>query len=171
MNARHERHDGQRVRARLAGAGGVALVLACAGSAGLAGEQTLSFSLVTRPLEVKAEKFAAADGVVVSSGRYAGTAVFADGRIANKEFTFTTDFRKGAGPFFGYSTYTFVDGSSLTMRFDGVLSPGKPLAGNYTVLSGTGAYAGASGSGRFEKVDDPWENANLYQGSLRIVTP
>jgi len=133
-------------------------------------EQVLTFSLVTRAMDVKTEKVAAIDGQVISAGRYGGTAVFADGRIANKEFTFSFDFRKGAGPFYGYSTYTFVDGSSLVMRFEGMLVPGQPMVGHYTVLSGSGIYAGATGSGRFEKVDDPWENANLYKGSLRITT-
>lgn len=137
----------------------------------VAAEQVLDFSLVTRAMDVKTEKVAAVEGAVVSTGRYAGTAVFSDGRIANKEFTFSFDFRKGAGPFFGYSTYTFVDGSALNLRFEGTLAPGKPMRGAYTVLSGTGAYAGATGSGHFEKADDPWENANLYTGRLRIVTP
>jgi hypothetical protein len=151
-------------------AGGAALLLA-ASSAGIGGEQSLTFSLVTRALDVRTEKVAAVDGAVVSVGRFGGAAVFSDGRIANKEFVFAYDFRKGAGPFFGYSTYTFVDGSSLSMHFDGVLTPGKPMLGKYTVLSGTGAYAGATGGGHFEKVDDPWDAANLYKGSLRIVTP
>lgn len=149
---------------------GVALALGSAQGA-VAGEQVLDFSLVTRAMDVKTEKLAGIEGLAVSTGRYAGTAVFADGRIANKEFIFSFDFRKGAGPFFGYSTYTFVDGSSLNLRFEGTLAPGKPMRGAYTVLGGSGAYAGASGNGHFEKADDPWEPANLYTGRLRVVTP
>lgn len=137
----------------------------------VAGEQSMDFRLVTRAMDVKTEKVAAVEGVSVSTGRYAGTAVFDDGRIANKEFTFSYDFRKGAGPFYGYSTYTFADGSALVLRFEGMLEPGKPMLGRYTVLSGSGKYAGASGDGHFEKVDDPWDSANLYQGRLRIVMP
>lgn len=111
------------------------------------------------------------EGQMVSTGRYGGTAVFADGRIANKEFTFSFDFRNGAGPFYGYSTYTFTDGSSLVMRFEGVVEPGKPMLGRYTVLGGSGVYKGATGTGQFEKIDDPWEKANLYKGVLNISTP
>lgn len=136
-----------------------------------AGEQVLAYTLVTRAMDVKTEKVAAVEGLVVSAGRYAGTAIFENGRIANKEFTLSYDFRKGAGPFYGYSTYTFVDGSALVMRFEGVQEPGKPMLGRYTVLSGSGAYAGATGTGYFEKIDDPWENANLFRGSLQIRTP
>lgn len=150
----------------------LALAALCGASASAgAGEQVLAYTLVTRAMDVKTEKVAAVDGLAVSAGRYAGTAIFEDGRIANKEFTFSYDFRKGAGPFYGYSTYTFVDGSALVLRFEGVLEPGKPLLGRYTVLSGSGAYAGATGTGYFEKVDDPWENANLFRGSLQIRTP
>lgn len=145
--------------------------LACAPEVCLAGEQDLTFQLVTHAIDVKTEKIAEIDGQVVSTGRYAGAAVFADGRIASKDFTFSFDFKKGAGPFYGYSTYTFVDGSSLVMRFEGTLEPGKPMLGRYTVISGTGVYQGATGTGQFEKVDDPWERANLYKGKLRISTP
>lgn len=145
--------------------------LAWAPNVCLASEQELAFQLVTHAIDVKTEKISEIDGQVVSSGRYAGAAVFADGRIANKEFTFSFDFKKGAGPFYGYSTYMFLDGSSLVMRFEGTLEPGKPMLGRYTVISGTGIYQGATGTGQFEKVDDPWERANLYKGVLRISTP
>jgi len=149
----------------------LALIASVGAPPALAGQQELAFRLVTRAIDVKTEKVADIDGQVVSTGRYAGTAVFEDGRIANKEFTFSFDFRKGAGPFFGYSTYTFTDGSSLVMRFEGVLDAGKPMLGHYTVISGTGIYQGASGTGQFEKADDPWEKANLYTGVLKITTP
>lgn len=148
-----------------------AIAIAAPAALSQAGQQELAFQLVTRAIDVKTEKVAEIDGLAVSTGRYAGTAVFADGRIANKEFTFSFDFRKGAGPFYGYSTYMFADGSSLVMRFEGTLEPGKPMLGRYTVLSGTGMYQGATGTGQFEKVDDPWEKANLYKGVLKISTP
>lgn len=147
------------------------LIVALTGGVAQAGEHVLPFSLVTRAIDVKTEKVAGIEGLVVSTGRYAGTAVFADGRIANKEFTLTYDFRQGAGPFHGYSNYTFVDGSSLMMRYEGTLVPGKPMRGSYTVLSGSGIYKGATGTGHFEKVVDPWENANLYTGVLQVSTP
>lgn len=137
----------------------------------LAGEQELTFQLVTHAIDVKTEKITEIDGQVVSTGRYAGVAVFADGRIAHKEFTFSFDFRKGAGPFYGYSSYMFLDGSSLVLRFEGTAEPGKPMLGRYTVINGSGIYQGATGTGHFEKVDDPWERANLYKGRLRISTP
>ncbi|WP_211166971.1 hypothetical protein [Aromatoleum evansii] len=156
----------RRLRGFLLGA-----ALVAAPALGLAAEQELRFQLVTRTIDVKTEKIAEVEGQMVSTGRYAGTAVFADGRIANKEFTFSFDFRNGAGPFYGYSTYTFTDGSSLTLRFEGVVEPGKPMLGRYTVLSGSGLYKGASGTGHFEKIDDPWEKANLYKGVLNISTP
>jgi hypothetical protein len=74
-----------------------------------------------------------------------GTAFFKDGRIAFKDFVYSHDLMKGSGPFFGYSTYTFEDGSSLVTRFDGKYEAGKPLHGDYMILSGTGKYAGREG--------------------------
>ena len=147
------------------------LGLFCLSSAGYTAEQVMKFQLVTRGLDVKTEKIAEIEGTAVSMGRYAGTAIFEDGRIANKEFTFSFDFNKGSGPFFGYSTYTFTDGSSLTMRFSGVATAGQPLAGDYNILSGTGSFAGATGTGNFVGVKDPWEKANFYKGSLNVTTP
>ncbi len=172
-NRQHPQAHLDRARAGLATrlASALALVVSAASPPALAGEQELAFRLVTRPIDVKTEKFAEIDGQAVSAGRYAGTAVFEDGRIADKEFIFSFDFRKGAGPFYGYSTYTFTDGSSLVMRFEGMLEPGKPMIGRYTILSGTGIYQGASGTGQFEKVDEPWEKANLFKGALKITTP
>lgn len=149
----------------------VAVAVAFAPALGQAGERELTFQMVTRAIDVKTEKVAEIDGQLVSTGRYAGTVVFTDGRIANKEFTFSFDLRKGAGPFYGYSTYMFLDGSTVVARFEGTLEAGKSMRGQYTILSGTGIYQGATGNGYFEKVDDPWEKANLYKGAMKISTP
>ncbi len=149
-----------------------ALLSACCLSASaFAGTENLEFQLVTRAMDVKTEKVASVEGQMVGMGRYAGTAFFKDGRVANKEFIFNFDFNKGSGPFFGYSTYTFADGSALVMRFDGNSKAGQPMEGAYTILSGSGIYAGASGSGSFKSSKDAWKSANLYTGNLKITTP
>jgi len=121
----------------------VLTVLACAfGQAATAGEQVLEFKLVTK-----------------------------DGRVASKEFIFNADYNKGSGPFFGYSTYQFEDGSSITARFAGTQRAGQLIHGEYTVVSGTGAYAGAKGSGTFDGVAHKLTGANLLNGKLKITTP
>ena len=36
---------------------------------------------------------------------------------------------------------------------------------------GTGAFEGATGTGRFDGVDDPWEDASLADGSFTLNLP
>jgi len=100
-----------------------------------------------------------------------GVAFFKDGRVASKNFVFNVDYNKGAGPFFGYSTYQFEDGSSITARFAGTQRTGQPVHGEYTVLSGTGTYAGAKGTGTFDAVPHKLTGANLLSGKFSITTP
>ena len=43
--------------------------------------------------------------------------------------------------------------------------------GEYTVVSGTGAYAGAKGTGTFDGVSSKLTGANLLNGKFTITTP
>ena len=99
--------------------------LAVAVSTAVAGEKVLEFKLVTKPLDVKVTEVANVEGQTVASGKVFGVAVFKDGRIGVKEFVNTSDLLKGSGPFFGYSTYTFEDGS-ITARYTGSVKDGNP---------------------------------------------
>ena len=96
---------------------GVALVFAA--STALAGEQVLEFKLVTKPIDYKITEAANFEGQVVGSGKMFGVAFFKDGRTAVKDFVASADLLKGSGPIYGYSTYTFEDGSSITARYAG----------------------------------------------------
>src|SRR5215470_17304479 len=116
---------------------GVALVISA--STALAGEQVLEFKLVTKPIDYKITEAANIEGQTVASGKLFGVAVFKDGRIGVKEFVNSADILKGSGTFYGYSTYTFEDGS-ITARYTGSVKDGRST-GEYTILSGTGAYA------------------------------
>ena len=149
----------------------VALALMASPETAFAEEMRLSFKLVVSPMEMNTIEPANLEGMMVGLGKYTGVAYFDDGRIASKDFLFNFDYEKGAGPFFGYSTYTFDDGSMITARFDGVNDPSKPLHGDYTVLAGTGVFEGASGSGTFDAVDNPWEGANLLDGEFVLTMP
>ena len=71
------------------------------------------------------------------------------------------------GSYSGYSTYTFQDGDSLTLKFTGGWSA-EGDGGDYEVLSGTGVFKGASGTGRFDAVEEPWDDANLFDGSFTL---
>lgn len=137
----------------------------------LAAEHNLEFRLVVMPVEVKTFEIANVEGQNVSLMKMNGVAFFKDGRVASKHFVFSADYNKGSGPFFGYSTYHFEDGSSLTARFAGTQRAGQPTHGEYTVLSGTGTYAAAKGSGTFDAAPHKLTGANLLNGKFSITTP
>ena len=136
---------------------GVALTIAA--STALAGEQVLEFKLVTKPIDYKITEAANIEGQTVGSGRLFGVAVFKDGRIGVKEFVNSSDMLKGTGSFYGYSTYTFEEGS-ITARYTGSVKDGRS-SGEYTILSGTGAYANATGTGTLESAPNPFKGVNL----------
>jgi hypothetical protein len=137
---------------------GVALALAA--STALAGEQVLEFKLVTKPIDYKITEVANIEGQTVGSGRLFGVAVFKDGRIGVKEFVNSSDSLKGTGPFYGYCTYTFEDGS-ITARYTGSTKEGR-ATGEYTILSGTGTI---------ESAPNPFKGVNLLNIKLVVKTP
>jgi hypothetical protein len=145
-------------------------LLACAASAGAA-EEILEFKLVTMPVEVKAIDAKNIEGQSVGLMKAHGVASFKDGRVASKEFVYSWDQLKGAGPFYGYSVYTFEDGSSITARFAGTVKTGQPMHGDYTIVSGTGMYAGAKGTGSFDALPHKLSGANLFSGRFAVSTP
>ena len=149
-----------------------AMVLALiAATGGHAAEENLEFKLVVKPIEVKKVEAPNIPGQHVMTMKAFGVAYFKDGRVAAKDFIHSEDYKEGIGPFFGYSTYTFEDGSSIIARYEGESKgPNAPFHGEYTVISGTGKYAGAKGTGSFDGVPTKWKDANLLDGKFKITT-
>jgi hypothetical protein len=147
---------------------GVALVFAA--STALAGEQMLEFKLVTKAIDIKVSEAPNIEGQTVTSGKFFGVALFKDGRIAVKDFVQSADSLKGTGTSYGYSTYTFNDGSSITARYTASFKDGK-VKGEYTILSGSGGYANATGMGGFECPASPFKGTGLCDGRFIVKTP
>jgi len=68
----------------------------------------------------------------------------------------------------GFSTYTFEDGSSISASY-WEYKDGK-AHGDYTILSDTGAYANATGTGSFDSVPAKFKGAGLLDGKFVIKT-
>jgi hypothetical protein len=146
---------------------GVGLVVAA--STAIAGEQVLEFKLVTKPIDYKVTEVANVEGQTVGSGKMFGVAIFKDGRIGVKEFVNSGEMLKGSGSYQGYSTYTFEEGS-ITARYTGTVKDGQSK-GEYTILSGTGAYANATGTGTIEGAPNPFKGVSLMNIKLVVKTP
>jgi len=144
--------------------------LIAASTASLAGEQVLEFKLVTKLIDPKTVQAANIDGQTMTTSNAFGVAFFKDGRVAAKDFVVSSDLRQGSGPVRGYSTYTFDDGSSIPASFTGEFKEGR-AHGVYTILSGTGTYANASGTGSFDGIPAGFKGASLYNGKFDVKTP
>jgi hypothetical protein len=137
----------------------------------LAGEQTLEFKLVTKAIDAKSVQAPNIEGRVLSAGNFFGVAYFKDGRVAVKDFIGAADLLKGKGSLKGYSTYTFEDGATLTLSYVAQATEAG-LHGDYTVISGTGAYGNATGSGVFDSVPTKWtDGATLFNVKIDVKTP
>jgi mannose-6-phosphate isomerase-like protein (cupin superfamily) len=84
--------------------------------------------------------------------RLTGTATDATGPV-QVEMLGNVAYREGAGPFFGFVTFTFSDGSVLGTQMQGVATKDAngitQFASTLGVIDGTGRYLGATGSGTF----------------------
>ena len=144
------------------------VIVACFAAGSVkAKEQTMKFRLVTTQVSSSFDDVPNGEGRSVGVAKYAGVAVFEDGRIAYKDFVLIMDKAGKEGSYNGYCTYTFQNGDSLNLKFDGGWSA-KGHGGDYEVLSGTGAFEGASGTGRFDAKKDPWAGAIYWDGSFKI---
>ena len=149
---------------------GAAAVVATS-SIAFAAEQKLEFKLVTKLIDPTIVEAANVDGQKMMTSKAFGVAYFKDGRVAAKDFIVSSELRNGSGPGRGYSTYTFFDdGSSITASFVAEYKDGR-AHGTYTILSGTGIYENATGTGTFDNIPSGFKGANLYNGTFDVKTP
>jgi hypothetical protein len=77
-----------------------------------------------------------------------------DGAAVGVEMLGNVSYVKGSGPIFGFVTFTFADGSTLGVQFQGAATASSDgnettFAASLGVLGGTGRYAAATGTGIF----------------------
>lgn len=74
-----------------------------------------------------------------------------DGQTVRSDMLANVAYRSGRGPFFGFVTFTWPDGSSLVTEMFGEAVPqaggSTVVQGLLTITAGTGRYAGANGYG------------------------
>src|SRR5262245_34251106 len=84
-------------------------------STATAEQQTLKGRLVINQPTGTSTALPSFGGHTFNANKYAGVAVFEDGRVAYKQYIESSDDTEAGGDFKGYSTYTFENGDSLTM--------------------------------------------------------
>ena len=128
----------------------------------VAADQTLKFKLVAFDVGQKDGEY-----------HFVGATVAPDGRIGTKDFSVKED-QNGKGS--GHSTYYFPDGSIVANEsfVDTATQTGGHVVGKYQIVSGTGAYQGATGGGSFDGDwgdKSPLKNAMLLNIELDVKTP
>lgn len=126
-------------------------------------EQNLKFHFVTIDLSNTTLEVPHTEDHSLNLNKAVGVAVFEDGRIALKEYIAVGEGTSEGFGGRGYSAYTFQNGDSLNFRF---VFAGS--GGDYELISGTGAYEGATGTGRFDYVENKWENADEWAGEFNL---
>jgi len=147
---------------------GIAILagLALAGPAS-AEEQTLKFKVVMTKTGGETMDVSGLKGRALGAEKYAGFAVFDDGRLAYKTVVLMLDSSGDTASYTGFRTYNFQNGDALVVKFVGKLTPASS-GGDYEVVAGTGAYEGATGTGRFDAVENPWKDADMFEGTISV---
>ncbi|WP_145962739.1 hypothetical protein [Mangrovicoccus ximenensis] len=136
----------------------------------ISAEETLRFRLVVHHIETDTMRNPAETGPELSASHSVGVAVMEDGRLAWKEFVWIGFGGDGAVPSQGFSSYVFENGDGLDVRFSSGPGEGGYFV-DYEVLSGSGGYAGATGTGQLKLVPTDWDHATLFEGSIDVTTP
>ena len=93
------------------------------------------------------------DGTLVYGRNLLMGSASVSGGAVDIEMIGNVDYTNGTGPFFGFVTFTWPDGSILSTTMDGGAQPASDgatsFAASLTVIGGTGRYANATGSGSF----------------------
>lgn len=135
-----------------------------------AAEETLKFRLVVHHVSSGTMNNPNDGGPGLTATQSVGVAVLEDGRLAYKEFVWIGFEGEPAVPSHGLSSYVFENGDALHVQFTSGPEEGGYFV-NYDVLSGSGTYAGATGTGRLAAKATKWDDATLFEGAINVTTP
>jgi hypothetical protein len=114
-------------------------------------DEVVKFRIIMHATSVQTQDVGDVDGHTMTAGRYSGLASFSDGSVGTANFTFTSDYTKGAGTFLTYFNVTLKDGSALWWKGTGLAKPEGTTTifpeFPVSVLRGTGRFEGAKGDG------------------------
>ena len=144
----------------------IAFALYCTRSA--TADEVLTFHLVmTDSSSVQLLVVGDVEGHELGLRRSSGLALLPDASVAASYCSATTDYIKGAGPFFAYCSLKLIEGSVIWFKVTGFAKPEETTTAfpdsPITVLHGTGRFEGFSGDGTFKGQLTPFElGANPY---------
>jgi hypothetical protein len=124
------------------------------GSAIQVGAETLNYKFYTYVIKQEDVPVGDVEGRNVGIRVRGAFYVFEKGEIATTNSVNTQDLVKGSGPYMGYATINFEDGSTIIMKSQGTTTgraPGRSYAtGEFTseIIKGTGRFEGIKGTER-----------------------
>ena len=124
-----------------------------------AGEKTVKYKIVSSTTKIEVVPVPDVKGHAVGLLEKRGVAIYENDEIAAYHTRVTFDSIKGQGGlFWGYSDYTFADGSTKISKYQGTttLPPGEKLRS----FKGEGIYI--KGTGRFEGIKGKLSFAGKY---------
>ena len=140
-------------------------------------EDEVAFRTVYHNHKVETMEASDVPGHIIGVAQQSGLTFFtkgpASGQIATTSNTFHFDTVKGKGTFTNYVVNTFPDGSTLSAKTIGKVTPlnGGPRAtieGAYEIIGGTGKFEGTKGKGTYkgERLGSPQTGGDSYVDAI-----
>jgi hypothetical protein len=149
----------------------------CLTGAALAGSSQLAYQAVVHLTQEHHIDVTSRERHRVGIAAFRGIAIFADGELADYRYDGTYDFQAGSGSFHGYAIWRFEDGSEIRSTYSGkaeTSGEGITFSGAHQVLSGSGRFEEATGTGAFQgrRIDAFEDGGDTYwSGELSLQTP
>jgi len=120
--------------------------------ASVAGAETMKCRQVTFFTKLEVIQVGDVPDHIIGVYDQTGLASFDTGEVASLALKGTADYIKGSGPIQGYTIFTFEDGSTFALKWQGSgradpMGKGSRFESTATIIRGTGRWAGIQGEG------------------------